>query len=104
MKLAGKVVLVTGSSNEIGRALAARFAQEGADVVINYNRTPDGAQEALGEVEAALSMADSRGIMRNTEPEGTDADILCEYRAVFQSFVRRNQEKSDSIKSDVGEG
>jgi glucose 1-dehydrogenase len=53
MKLAGKVALVTGSSKGIGRAIAARFAQEGADVVINYNRTPEGAQEALGEVEAA---------------------------------------------------
>jgi glucose 1-dehydrogenase len=53
MKLAGKVALVTGSSKGIGRGIATRFAQEGADVVINYNRTPNGAQEVLREVEAA---------------------------------------------------
>lgn len=53
MKLAGKVALVTGSSKGIGRGIATRFAQEGADVVINYNRTPGGAQEVLSEVEAA---------------------------------------------------
>jgi glucose 1-dehydrogenase len=52
MRLAGKVALVTGSSQGIGRAIAERFAQEGADVVINYNRTPGGAEEALRNVEA----------------------------------------------------
>jgi glucose 1-dehydrogenase len=53
MRLAGKIALVTGSSQGIGRAIAERFAQEGADVVINYNRTPSGAEEALRNVEAA---------------------------------------------------
>jgi glucose 1-dehydrogenase len=53
MKLDGKIALITGSSQGIGRAIAVRFAQEGADVVINYNRTPGGAEEALREVEAA---------------------------------------------------
>lgn len=53
MRLAGKIAVVTGSSQGIGRAIAARFAQEGADVVINYNRTLSGAQEALQEVKAA---------------------------------------------------
>jgi glucose 1-dehydrogenase len=53
MRLTGKVALVTGSSQGIGRGIATRFAQEGADVVINYNRTPGGAQEVLREVEAA---------------------------------------------------
>lgn len=53
MKLAGKIALITGSSQGIGRAIAERFAQEGADVVINYNRTPGGAEDALRNVEAA---------------------------------------------------
>ena len=53
MKLTGKVALVTGSSLGIGRAIAERFAQEGADVVINYNHTLSGAEEALRNIEAA---------------------------------------------------
>lgn len=53
MRLKNKIALVTGSSQGIGRAIAVRFAEEGADVVINYNRTQKGAEEALREVEAA---------------------------------------------------
>jgi glucose 1-dehydrogenase len=53
MRLANKIALITGGSQGIGRAIAERFAQAGADVVINYNRTPSGAQEALRNVEAA---------------------------------------------------
>ena len=52
MRLRDKIALVTGSSQGIGRAIAVRFAREGADVVINYNRTAAGAEEALAEVEA----------------------------------------------------
>ncbi|HQR31492.1 MAG TPA: glucose 1-dehydrogenase [Blastocatellia bacterium] len=53
MRLNNKIALVTGSSQGIGRAIAVRFAQEGADVVINYNRGAKGAEEALAEIEAA---------------------------------------------------
>ena len=51
MRLKDKIALVTGSSQGIGRAIAIRFAQEGADVVIN-SRSTQGAEEALQEVKA----------------------------------------------------
>jgi glucose 1-dehydrogenase len=53
MTLEGKVVLVTGSSQGIGQAIAAYLAKEGADIVIDYRSHPDGAKETLAKVEAA---------------------------------------------------
>ena len=51
-RLVGRKVLVTGSSKGLGRGIAIRLAQEGADVVINYNSDPRGAEDALAEVQA----------------------------------------------------
>lgn len=51
-RLQGKVTLVTGSSRGIGRAIAIRYAHEGANVVINYHRDAEGAHLTHGEVEA----------------------------------------------------
>ena len=40
LRLHGKNVLITGASSGIGQAIAIRFAQEGANVAINYPRRP----------------------------------------------------------------
>ena len=53
MRLQGKVVLVTGSGQGIGAAIAVRLAQEGADIAVNYNRNADGAKKVLADVETA---------------------------------------------------
>ncbi len=52
MRLQDKIALITGSSQGIGRGIAERFAQEGADVVINFVGNADRAQETLNAVEA----------------------------------------------------
>ena len=39
--ITGKNVLITGSTSGIGQAIALRFAQEGANVAINYRRGVD---------------------------------------------------------------
>ncbi|MCD4685272.1 MAG: enoyl-[acyl-carrier-protein] reductase FabL [Anaerolineae bacterium] len=46
----GKIALVTGSSRGIGRTIARRFAAEGADVVLNYFRNREAADEAAAEI------------------------------------------------------
>ncbi len=45
MTLEGKVVVVTGGSSGIGRAIARRCAGAGADVLISYRRNRRGAEE-----------------------------------------------------------
>jgi len=45
MKLQNKVALITGSSSGIGRGIAIAFAKEGADIVVNYRRSKELAEE-----------------------------------------------------------
>jgi 3-oxoacyl-[acyl-carrier protein] reductase len=52
LPLAGKVALVTGSSQGIGRATAQRLAGAGADIIINYRSNHSAATEAQTSIEA----------------------------------------------------
>jgi glucose 1-dehydrogenase len=47
LKLATKNVLITGAASGIGQAIAIRFAQEGANVAINYRDGRDKAESTL---------------------------------------------------------
>src|SRR5512139_1090254 len=51
-RLAGKVAIVTGAGSGIGRAVALRFAAEGAKVVVN-DLVADAAGRVAKEIEAA---------------------------------------------------
>jgi enoyl-[acyl-carrier protein] reductase III len=48
----GKTALVTGSGRGIGRAVALNLAQKGADVVVNFFRNRDAAEETAGQILA----------------------------------------------------
>jgi glucose 1-dehydrogenase len=48
-----KVAIVTGSSQGIGQAIAARLAQDGINIAIDYRTHAEGAAETLRQVEAA---------------------------------------------------
>src|SRR2546425_743391 len=49
--LEGKVSLVTGATKRLGRAVALRLAEEGADVVIHYRSSKSEAQGTVKEIE-----------------------------------------------------
>jgi glucose 1-dehydrogenase/3-oxoacyl-[acyl-carrier protein] reductase len=52
MKLQGKVALITGSSRGIGRGIAEVFAEQGADVAVNYIASARAAEEVAGWIRA----------------------------------------------------
>jgi NAD(P)-dependent dehydrogenase (short-subunit alcohol dehydrogenase family) len=51
MKLLGKVALVTGGSQGIGRGVALRLARDSADIVVAYRSHPEEAKETSAEIE-----------------------------------------------------
>jgi NAD(P)-dependent dehydrogenase (short-subunit alcohol dehydrogenase family) len=61
LKLDGKTVFVSGSTAGIGFAIAQRFLQEGARVVIN-GRTKEGVDQAVDELESLVEGANISGI------------------------------------------
>jgi 3-oxoacyl-[acyl-carrier protein] reductase len=52
-QLENKVALVTGGSRGIGRAIALEFAARGAAVVVNYNKSPESAEQVVQQIQAA---------------------------------------------------
>jgi 3-oxoacyl-[acyl-carrier protein] reductase len=49
-RLGGKIVLVTGASSGIGRAIAIACARAGAEVAITYRHNADGAEETASRI------------------------------------------------------
>ena len=58
--LHGKVAIVTGGGRDIGRACVMALAASGAAVAVNYHSSSEGAESAVGEIEAAGGRALAR--------------------------------------------
>lgn len=57
MKLKGKNAIVTGSSRGIGKAIAIRFAEEGANVVVNHLNGDTDGEKTLTEIRSKGAQA-----------------------------------------------
>jgi len=51
--LENKVALITGGSRGIGRAVALELAARGAAVVVNYNKSPEAAEDVVKKIQEA---------------------------------------------------
>ncbi|HLF88812.1 MAG TPA: 3-oxoacyl-ACP reductase family protein, partial [Anaerolineales bacterium] len=71
LSLSGRVAVVTGGSRGIGRAIALELARRGAAVVVNYNRSPDAANEVASQIEAgggkAIAVQADVGVMEQAQ-------------------------------------
>jgi enoyl-[acyl-carrier protein] reductase III len=52
MSLEGKLALVTGSGRGIGRAIALKLASQGADIVVDFFRHRESAEQTARDIEA----------------------------------------------------
>ena len=74
-RLAGRVVLVTGSSRGIGAEVAVKAASEGASVAVHYHRSPEGAEAT---VRRALDLGVDAEAFRADLTDGPQAVALVE--------------------------
>ncbi|AYB37234.1 3-oxoacyl-[acyl-carrier-protein] reductase [Brevibacillus laterosporus] len=51
LMLEGKVALITGASRGIGRAIALKYAEAGANIIVNYSGNEVKAQETVADIE-----------------------------------------------------
>ncbi|MGH9746650.1 MAG: SDR family NAD(P)-dependent oxidoreductase [Candidatus Acidiferrales bacterium] len=87
MSLGGKTTLVTGAATGIGRAIAERFAREGARVAVNYRSSRDAAEQVVAQIRAEGGVATAiagdvskesevRGMLEQVEREFGRLDVL----------------------------
>ena len=91
----GKIVLVTGSSSGIGRAIAQAFAESNATVAVHYHSNKNGGKETLnsltGEghivVQGDISQPDEASRIVEEVVTGLDRmDILVNNAALIEQF------------------
>jgi 3-oxoacyl-[acyl-carrier protein] reductase len=73
LRLEHKTAVVTGASSGIGRAIALRFAAEGAQVVVNYRSSVERAEEVIGAIRESGGRAVA---MQADVAIGTDIERL----------------------------
>ncbi|MBE7374408.1 SDR family NAD(P)-dependent oxidoreductase [Pseudomonas lopnurensis] len=110
MKLHAQVALITGSTHGIGRGIAVRLAQEGADVVLNGREDDAEARESLEQVRACGRRAcfiaadvgrveDCRRLVRESVARMGRLDILVNNAGVqtHAAFLDAGEENYDRV-------
>lgn len=92
--LHGKVAIVTGSGRGIGRGCAIELGKRGCNVVVNYARSKESAEEVIAEIKATSSGADAIAIK-------ADVSQVSEIERLFQES-KKYFGKVDIVMSNSG--
>jgi glucose 1-dehydrogenase len=88
-RLEGKVAVITGGDEGIGRAIALRMAEEGSDIAFCYRSNRDGAEEVLRTIKQS---GENAGIGREALALQADVSDTAQTRrfiaTVFDHFGR----------------
>jgi pteridine reductase len=108
--LQGRVALVTGAGKRLGRAVALRLAEEGADVIVHYGSSQKDAGEAVAEIERlgrrsialradVRKVAEIRELFRQVSERFGRLDILVNNAANF--LPGRVEDTTEQIWDDT---
>jgi NAD(P)-dependent dehydrogenase (short-subunit alcohol dehydrogenase family) len=86
--LAGKVAIITGASRGIGEAIALRYAQEGAKVVVSARTVEDGDHVLPGSINSVVKRIQDAGgealaVRADLAIEEHRANLVAETEAAF---------------------
>ena len=108
--LTGKTALVTGATRGIGRAIALRFAEEGADVAFTYRSQHEAAQSLVSELEGkgvkalgfasdAASFEDAHRIVEEVKTAFGRIDILVNNAGITRDglMMRMDEAQWDAV-------
>ena len=108
--LAGKTALVTGATRGIGRAIALRFAAEGANVAFTYRSQHEAAQSLVAEIEAlgvqvkgypsdAASFEDAHAVVEDVKAIFGRIDILVNNAGITKDglMMRMDEAQWDAV-------
>lgn len=108
--LTGKTALITGATRGIGRAIALKFASEGADVAFTYRSQHEAAQTLVAEIEAmgvrakaytsdAASFEDAHKVVEDVKEAFGRIDILVNNAGITKDglMIRMSEEQWDAV-------
>ena len=104
--LGGRVAVVTGASRGIGRAIAIELACRGAAVLVNYNRSPEAAEEVVRQItadggkakafQADVSIFDqAQSLIKSALDEYSGLDILVNNAGITRDTLIMTMKEED---------
>ena len=108
--LDGKTALVTGATRGIGRAIALKFADEGADIAFTYRSQDEAAQSLQAELESfgirakayksdAASFEDAHSVVADVKENFGHIDILVNNAGITKDglMMRMDEAQWDTV-------